>query len=815
MKDERQRIDPEYGSFGAKRFGKKLASPITNTVEKIANGGLTNEEMNALHVQTDKTLVRGSIEWNARMDEFELRMREMNSHFFGLIQDRDPLAIAMRDQEKWRNGQNRKQLIEDNRYYNYMLMHACAMPLAQGISAESLVECMGMYIGCMIGSPAFRAQAMQGMHDRHVRKLQNAAAKLEKAQDFGTKMMMGHHNRSAQFQSLIGNDAAAQRHRDRASELAFEYNSGAHNIGTKWKNAIRKWDNNGVEPMSPNVYSMHVISLQKAAYQQMREPGADLGNIEKDLQKAIDTLTDRAFAEGLIRGKDGKLDPEMLEALNKNTRHMTQELMLAHPELQAVFQESSYGEVHTYNPDGSPSDDVIILCHERNGENIRDFTTLTNEQLQNEFHQVNAGANFNREHNNGVFYIGHVKEVPVTDERGKPVYEMQPVYAKDAKGKTIIGRDGKPQQVYNEDGTPAMALQPIMEKQVTVERMTGNFHVRRPVHDTVDYIDGEPVISPAMDNVTGRLKDIIDETMHQCDNIDDYVAMAQSALDPVACGSAYVDMDSNTMTSGEGSFVEYAQSSMGKHKVDVTYQGEDGEYHTKVMDPKGADCYVSAAVYNLDEGDKVQQWKAREKQLLSHGGVKGMSEAESKEYYGYDFENPETHEMEHVIGIREKIKLAERFQNEARLETQIVSDDFASFTDMNTFKHSGKSVRTKCESPDDALALFRDQIDSAQNKCGMEIQVDGMQNHTAKSRHFFTSAHQGLRGMAASFASHFASKFNRSRGAERTADGPAPTSGAPRRKQPDAVVAMDLEVLTGDVVPTSPDSGDTPGGPSM
>lgn len=452
----------------AKQFGKKVVRPFTDAQERKKNGGVTNAEIEKYATHTAKTLERGSAEWTARMSEFEKGIANLDHDMY----------LQMKKHDKWVKGKEKERMIEENTYYNYQLMHMCTMPLAQGISSDSVIECLGMYIGCMIASPEFRASAMQGMKDAHVKRLTKSAERLEKTIDrlekfnigaiegaaktdewlagagrafANTKLGQAYNNSAFGKKHTIDGTAserAAQFHYDLADSMATAHEDKSHNIGTRWKKHIQTQANYGVVPLNPNIYSMHVITLQVDAYNKMRMPGADIDNIEKDLQKAIDNLNTRAYGEELFK------DPAGLEALARNTRHMTEELMQQDPELQKVFQESSYGE---YDERDMTTNEVRCthklyhgLQDNPNDEAARDRNTFDNEALKHEYHEVFMGEDYDRAHYDGSFFVGTeimVDKVRVVPDKNNPGATVQEHYT---------------------------------DKQVTIVPFTGHFHVRRP-----------------------------------------------------------------------------------------------------------------------------------------------------------------------------------------------------------------------------------------------------------------------------------------------------------------------------------------------
>lgn len=487
MADTRPSDKYTYGAQ-AKAFGKKIARPVTNAYERKKNGGVTNAEIEQYGNPTPKTLIRGSAEWNARMSEFENHIAELDHNMY----------LEIKKHDKWVKGKEREQMIEENRYYNYQLMHMCTMPLAQGISADSIVECLSMYVGCMIVSPAFRAQAMQGMKESHVKRLTESAERLEKTIDkletanigairmgaqgnewlagagaafAKTKLGQAYNNTAfGKAHTIDGTHSArsAAFYQDLADSMATAHENKSNNLGTRFKKYVEKSANYGVEPLNPNIYSMHVIDLQVSAYKAMRQPGADFDAIEKDLQTAINALNTRAYGEKLFTDEAG------LEALARNTRHMTQELMLKDPELQFVFQETAYGEYDERDPKTNEIKYTHKLYHQRDSDSMldRDRDSLSNEELKHEYHEVFMGDDYDRKHFDGSFYVGTVKNVERTREVPDP-----------------NNPGGKIKERF------------IVEEADTVP-FTGLFHVRRPEMDVnrLAAMMDDQIISNIMDS---------------------------------------------------------------------------------------------------------------------------------------------------------------------------------------------------------------------------------------------------------------------------------------------------------------------------
>lgn len=522
-----------YGSFGdkAQQFGKKVQSnirnskPITgakNAKERFENGGVTNaeiykqKELNA----PDYVLERDSKEYGIIMDDF----------YDAIKSGQWDMYTDMAKNDNFMKEVSKEKLLQENRYYNYMMLRSCMIPLAQGIDSESVAQSLGMFMGIMIVSKPFREQTI------HDFKQMRAEHKLKKAEKWDSRAMKLDFAASEFGNSKLGQALGLSGDSVReflGTNKDSKYNPNEMNIARKWMNHCQEKTNKGQVPLNPDIYAMRIMSYQTQAYDMMRQPGANLEKIESDLQSAIFKLDNVAQEEGLFEGMGGK------ENALKHVRHVTQEMCHAHPELRKVFCETSYGDFEDENG-------VKRTVCSKDG-NVKD-APMGLQSEYNEYKHNTRLHNFNENDESTHYYDGTVYTTHTSVVENKRTHQL--------------------------------------EQQEVVEPMTGLFHVRRPMRHT-------DIVADKLKNRTDRMYDAVANAYATDDGIDKWEEMqswyekdVQLAEDMVSddYGAVYVDNKTRKATSSKDA-VDDLRTNIGNYQRQTVSEHQTGfQDYKKAMD---------------------------------------------------------------------------------------------------------------------------------------------------------------------------------------------------------------------------------------
>lgn len=170
-------------------------------------------------------------------------------------------------------------------YYQRCLMKM-AEPLRQGVSVDSVVQTAGMYVGMALFSKDFRDSV-----------------------------------------SGIAKDAVYS---------FVEQKAVKEGPGSKWWDRRNKMfeKEHGRLPLDPQSAAVTQIGFCKGAYEQMRQPGADVDNIMESYKQAVEALHEQAREDGVE-----------IEDIKTSMRTIVGQFMEQDPSAKCIFDELGYGNV--------------------------------------------------------------------------------------------------------------------------------------------------------------------------------------------------------------------------------------------------------------------------------------------------------------------------------------------------------------------------------------------------------------------------------------------------------------------------------------
>lgn len=152
-----------------------------------------------------------------------------------------------------------------NQMYQQRMFMMCAMPLARGLSADSVIGSVGMYAGmCMVD---------KDFHRNIKRNLGNSLAPVAEnfAEKINAKYPPGHPLKTMA---------------DKAQT---------------WRDNFIKKENGGRMPFTPQSAAVQDLAIHTMAYNAMREPGADIDKIKTQFSDARERLFELAQRDGISK----------------------------------------------------------------------------------------------------------------------------------------------------------------------------------------------------------------------------------------------------------------------------------------------------------------------------------------------------------------------------------------------------------------------------------------------------------------------------------------------------------------------------------
>lgn len=168
-----------------------------------------------------------------------------------------------------------------------MMFSACASPLAHGVNPSSLVQSIGMYAGMRLVDKDFSNNVERGVADMLSPFVQKKAEE-----------------------------------------------KGENSIWAKWADKLKKAGNDGRDPLDPETAALTQMGFVKKAYNDMRQPGADIDAISKSYEESVKGLYKVAAHDG-VSGDD----------IRTQFNFMAGKMIERDPSAMKYFNETAYNGV--------------------------------------------------------------------------------------------------------------------------------------------------------------------------------------------------------------------------------------------------------------------------------------------------------------------------------------------------------------------------------------------------------------------------------------------------------------------------------------
>lgn len=228
-------------------------------------------------------------------------------------------ADYVRAAEKRSYGELNGNMEMMQRARHIQMFGICAGPLANGINSESIVQSLGLYIGCALFDRNFTKDVKRGVAsmllpsvDKKIDRLREKADRTGKASDL----------------------AKAQKWEKRREKCIVAANGGRM-------------------PLTPDAVALQEIAYCSKAYADMRVPGADVSEVTRQYDAAVKALHEKALKDGVD-----------MEDVNRSMRFMCGKMAERDPATAQFFNETAYGGVKqgeykpvyttVIGPDGQP-----------------------------------------------------------------------------------------------------------------------------------------------------------------------------------------------------------------------------------------------------------------------------------------------------------------------------------------------------------------------------------------------------------------------------------------------------------------------------
>lgn len=183
----------------------------------------------------------GSEKERLYLKQLETDIQHMDGNFIAYVKDAKELDDI-----------TDSQVDAMNSYYMRLLMMQCVQPLSRGISADSIIQSIGMYAGMSLVSPDFRKQC--------------------------------HNSVQTMLYPVVERKAM---------------NSPDSSFWSKYRDKILTEQNGGRLPLTPKSAALQQIAFSRQMYDMMRQDGADMTKIQEQYNNAMDVLSSRMDHDGV------------------------------------------------------------------------------------------------------------------------------------------------------------------------------------------------------------------------------------------------------------------------------------------------------------------------------------------------------------------------------------------------------------------------------------------------------------------------------------------------------------------------------------
>lgn len=319
----------------------------------------------------------GSAEYQAHLDELCMN----------ILKEQKSFIDYSTDMQAWLDERAAKEKSdEQNERYCRNMFDYCISPLQHGVSAESVVDTIGLYVGMSLFSKEFRATVGSEVQqlflpvrdkigslnadykDREVeRNLRKANAIIK---HFG-KEPSALENCDPPVSTSKWDRPKVQWAKDYIEKHYEGENAAKHAARMKMKaDEIAMAKNHGRIPLNPETAALQKLNLMHNYYEQSHDPSlsaADVVKLTEQYEGALSTL-----------GKLMEHDKVNITEMNQSFRTIVGQLTAVHPEYECEFSNLVYDNV--VKADGketeapSPDSKDIRVCYTWQGEYLNSET---------------------------------------------------------------------------------------------------------------------------------------------------------------------------------------------------------------------------------------------------------------------------------------------------------------------------------------------------------------------------------------------------------------------------------------------------------
>lgn len=243
------------------------------------------------------------------------------------------------DLKKWmKQADAMKEMDEKNEWYCRNMFDYCISPLQHGLSAESVADTIGLYVGMSLFSKEFRNKV-----GPEIQKLTmpvkdwfgaSAAARRDKAVARNLRFAAAIERRFGGERSSLEDcdpPAVPNRKVKWASNYIEKHYAGenmdAHKARMqKLADRIAMKQNRGRIPLTPETAALQKLNLMHNYYHQMRDPEINQDDLVEEYQGAMSTLDELIKRDGLD-----------MDDVNRSMRTAVGQLTAAYPEYEKEF----------------------------------------------------------------------------------------------------------------------------------------------------------------------------------------------------------------------------------------------------------------------------------------------------------------------------------------------------------------------------------------------------------------------------------------------------------------------------------------------
>ena len=301
---------------------------------------------------------KDSAEWQDRIDEL----------CFNIYNEQKSFVQYDTDMSEWLKAANaRKKMDERNERYCRNMFDYCISPLQHGVSPESVVDTIGLYVGMSLLSKEFRETVTPEIQ-RLTLCVHDRLGSLHA--DYKDREVAKNIRKADAIIRRYGYDPSGLELCDPPRpkvQWAEEYlrdhydgeNAKKHAARMRMKaDEIAMTKNHGRIPLNPETAALQQLNFMHTYYEKMRDPGLDSEGIQQ-LREEYDAATKTL-------GELMKFDNVDMDEMHRSFRTIVGQLTSVYPEFECEFAELAFGScvkadgVETVRPSADPDKPDIV-----------------------------------------------------------------------------------------------------------------------------------------------------------------------------------------------------------------------------------------------------------------------------------------------------------------------------------------------------------------------------------------------------------------------------------------------------------------------